>query len=214
MARIERLPPPLADPVRSPPVVVDGGGAECEHRRRCRGAHARAGVARGAPSSSATRTRSTAGACTARCRWRSRRCWRTRRRDAVAWARFDFRGVGDERRDVRRRARGGGRRARRHRAPARRAPRGAHDACAGTRSARGSRCARPAPRRRVERRAARRARARASSSSATTRFAFSGPKTIFIGDQDEFCDVDEARELADETRRGLARLRGLRPPLH
>jgi alpha/beta superfamily hydrolase len=27
-------------------------------------------------------------------------------------------------------------------------------------------------------------------------FRFSGPKTIFLGDQDEFCDVDEGRALA------------------
>ena len=27
---------------------------------------------------------------------------------------------------------------------------------------------------------------------------FAGPTTIFVGDQDEFCDVDEARALADE----------------
>jgi alpha/beta superfamily hydrolase len=28
-------------------------------------------------------------------------------------------------------------------------------------------------------------------------FRFQGPKTIFLGDHDEFCDVDEARALAD-----------------
>ncbi|HLK40477.1 MAG TPA: alpha/beta fold hydrolase [Polyangiaceae bacterium] len=30
------------------------------------------------------------------------------------------------------------------------------------------------------------------------RSTFAGAKTIFVGDQDEFCDVDEARALADE----------------
>ena len=37
-------------------------------------------------------------------------------------------------------------------------------------------------------------------------------KTIFIGDRDEFCDVDEARALAGDLGADAARLRGLRPP--
>ena len=215
VARVERLPPPPAVPgalaARSP----CAGEVEAHGRGGALEARVHVPARRGARSSSATRTPSTAAACTAPCPSRSRRrsptrratSWRGRASTSAASARAqgtydDGRGEVDDARAV-------------HRRTCARSRPACPSRCAGTPSARGSGCARR-PRRDGGRRARAARRAEHALLRALGRRArrFAGPKTIFLGDQDEFCDVDEGRALAAQPRRRAARLRGLRPPLH
>jgi uncharacterized protein len=206
MSRIERLPPPPDRPVRSPPVYVAG---EAQTRIRGLGAGPSLDARVCVPSSAARAVvichphplyggsmHSPVPLAIAKA-LSDRRAGST---GGVAWARFDFRGVGSSE-GVHDNGRG--------EVDdvlavidelARRAPGAPLSVCghsfgswtgfrAAARDARVDRVLLLAPSVRFF---------GYEDSAGVGRGTFSGKKTIFIGDRDEYCDVDEARSLADD----------------
>jgi alpha/beta superfamily hydrolase len=191
MARIDRLPPPPANPVRSPPVLVTG-----EEETRIAGLEARVHVP-AAPKRAVVICHPHplyGGSMHSPVPLSIAKVFSDRARDAVAWARFNFRGVGasagtyddgrgevDDARTVIEHLR-------------RVSPGAPVSVCGhsfgswvGLRAAglegHVERVLLVAPSVRF-------------FEFREDAFRFTGGKTIFLGDQDEFCDVEEGRALA------------------
>jgi len=193
MARIERLPPPPAQPVRSPPVAVAG-----EVETRVGGLEARVHVPPGVRRAVVICHPHPlyGGSMHSPVPLALAKTLSDRAGDAVAWARFNFRGVGasagtydDGRGEV-----DDARAVIEH---LRAAAPGVPVSVAGHSfgSWVGLRAAAAADRGDVD---------RVLLVAPSVRFfefredafRFDGPKVVFIGDHDEFCDVGEARDLA------------------
>jgi alpha/beta superfamily hydrolase len=190
MARVDRLPPPVPDPIRSPAVAVTGEVEETIGSLEAR-VHVPASPRRAVVICHPHPLYG--GSMHSPVPLSLAKTLADRASDTVAWARFNFRGVGQS----------GGRHDDgagelddalaviahlRARAPG--VPVAACGHSFGSWIAMRAACASPG----VD---------RVLMIAPSSRFfdfqetlAFAGPRTIFLGDQDEFCDVDEGRALA------------------
>jgi alpha/beta superfamily hydrolase len=205
MARIERLPPPPAQPVRSPPVAVAG-----EVETRIGGIEARVHVPPGARRAVVLCHPHPlyGGSMHSPVPLALAKTLADRAADTAAWARFNFRGVGasagtydggqgevDDARAVIEHLRAA--------APGAPVSVAGHSfgSWVGLRAAAAADGVVRAPRRGSD---AHGKVDRVLLVAPSVRFfelredafRFDGPKLVFIGDRDEFCDVDEARDLA------------------